>query len=102
MSTVEIPLINQQQTLSVNLKGIQYQLRVTWNSPSSCWILDISDDAGVGIAQGIALTSGADLLEQLEYLGLGGALVAQTDGNVYLPPSFSSLGITGHLYFLAP
>lgn len=99
---VEIPLIAAQQTLNINLDGVQYQLRVTWNAPSSCWLLDVSDSDGVAIAQGIALTSGADLLEQLEYLGIGGALVAQTDGDENAQPTFANLGENGHLYFITP
>lgn len=102
MTTAEIPLINAQQTLSINLGGIQYQLRVTWNDPSSCWVMDIADSDGVAIAQGIALTAGADLLEQLEYLGIGGAMVAQTDSDPFSPPTFLNLGENGRLYFITP
>ena len=100
MSTVELPLIAAQQTLNTNLAGIQYQIRVTWNAPSSAWIMDVSDAEGVAIAQGIALVAGADLLEQLEYLGIGGALVAQTDGDPFAPPTFTNLGSDGHVYFI--
>ena len=102
MTTLEIPLIAEQQTLNVNLQGVQYQLRVTWCAPMDCWLLDILTAEAVAIVQGIAIVSGADLLEQLEYLGIGGALVANTDGDANTPPSFTNLGTDGHLYFITP
>jgi len=99
---VELPLIASQQTLSVTLNGVQYQLRLTWNPPAEVWLMDVSDPDGVAIAQGIALTAGADLLEQLEYLELGGAIVTATDSDLNIPPSQTNLGDQGHVYFLTP
>lgn len=101
MATYRIPLINSQQALTIMLGTIAYRLRVTWNAPGQAWLLDIADRDGVAIAQGIALTAGADLLGQLEYLGINGALVARVDSDVFTPPDRSNLGSGGSLYFIS-
>ncbi|HVI10236.1 MAG TPA: hypothetical protein VND65_18240 [Candidatus Binatia bacterium] len=96
----EIPLLDTPQTLSIVLAGISYQLRVVWNEQNQSWVLDIADAAGTPILQGIPLVTGADLLEQFGYLEFGGQLIVQTDNNVNEVPSFTTLGSTGHLYFV--
>lgn len=103
MSTIsEIPLIAQPQRLSVTLSGESYQLLVTWNAVSECWLLRIADSSGVVLVSSIPLVTGTDLLEQFEYLGLGGELQVQTDGDVDAIPTFTNLGIEGRLYWIAP
>lgn len=101
MSTYyDIPLINNAQTCTVSLGGSPYELTVLWNSFSNTWVLDITDDNGNDIITGIPLVAGSDLLEQFAYLSFGGALRAMEDSNFNTPPSFNSLGDTGHLYFV--
>lgn len=101
MTTYRIPLINNQQSLTIALGAATYRMRVTWNAPGEAWLLDIADRDGVAIAQGIALTAGTDLLGQLEYLGIRGALVARVDSDVFTPPDRSNLGNGGSLYFIS-
>lgn len=96
-----IPLIAQPQTLSITMAGTVYELSVSWNRFGSCWVLDIADADGAAMVQGIPLVTGADLLAQYSYLGIDGQLVAQTDGDALLPPSFTNLGSQGNLYFLS-
>lgn len=97
----EIPLIAGPQSLNIVLAGVEYQLFLNWNDFASVWVLDIYDQTGTTpIVTGIPLVTGADLLEQYAYMNFGGMLIAQTDGDIYTPPSFSTLGATSHLYFV--
>ncbi len=99
-STFEIPLKPQAQTFNVALNGTSYKLRVVWNVASSCWVLDIADALGNAILVGLPLATGANLLDQYAYLGLGGALIVSSDGDVTHVPQYAELGVTGHLYFV--
>lgn len=100
MSVFEVPLSPQPQRFSVPLAGLTYNLKVRWCATAACWMLDIADAEGNPIVQGIAIITGADLLEQYAYLGIGGQLIAQTDHNVDAVPTFDNLGDIGHLYFV--
>jgi len=102
MTPFEIPLSPAPQTFSIPLNGIDYKLTVYWNKASQNWVMNIDDDAENPIAHGIPLLTGTNLLDQFEYLGIGGALVVQTDSAVDDVPSFSELGVTGRLYFVVP
>lgn len=96
----EIPLVATPQSFSITLNGIQYNMTVRWCDPAQSWTLDIMDSNNDPIVRGIPLVTGADLLEQYGYLNIGGQLIVQTDNNTDEVPSFTSLGTTGHLYFL--
>lgn len=96
----EIPLSPQPQTLNIQLAGVGYILRVVFNEASQCWSIDISDAENNPIVHGIPMVTGVDLLGQYEYLGIGGALVAQTDYAADAVPTFENLGLTGRLYFV--
>lgn len=80
----------------------QRQLRLKWNVPANCWMLDILDSGGVPLLTGLAVVTGADLLDQFAYLGLGGQILAQTDFDPDAVPTFDNLGTVGHLYFVTP
>lgn len=95
-----IPLINQPQTLTITLAGVQYILKVVWNNVSQCWVMDIADSSGNNIATGIPLVTGADLAEQFGYLNFGGMFIAQTTNDTDAVPTFEDLGNTGNLYFV--
>lgn len=95
-----IPLIASPQTLSIAMGGVTYSLNVYWCRPAGLWMLDVSDVNNNPIIQGIPLVTGADLLAQYKYAGIGGQLIAQTDNNALLPPDFTSLGSTANLYFV--
>lgn len=77
-------------------------VRTKWNVPANCWMIDLFDADGNQILQGLALITGADLLEQFAYLGLGGQIVAQTDHDTDAVPTFENLGSSGHMYYLTP
>lgn len=102
MTPFEIPLQSTPQKLSIALGDTTYVLTITWNPPSQCWILSIADANNVPVAEGIALVTGADLLEQLDYLGFTGALIVETDHDIDALPTFENLGSTSHVYFVTP
>ena len=99
----EIPLLPQAQQFNIVLGGTEYTLNVYWNNQNSTWVIDLLDSTGITeILTGIPLVTGTDLFSQYAYLNLGGQLIAQTDGNIYAPPTYDNLGATGHLYFITP
>lgn len=98
----EVPTQPESQTFTVSLGGVTYEFTLTWCPPAACWTLDIADDQGNPIVQGLQLITGADLLEQFEYLEIGGSLLVQSDFDPAMVPNYGSLGSTGHLYFVAP
>lgn len=103
MTTVgEIPLQPKAQTLSITLAGVGYNMLVYWCDPAQCWVLDLYDVAGIIIIAGIPLVTGPDLLAQFAYLKIGGKLIVQTDHDKDAVPTYADLGLTGHLYFVAP
>ena len=105
MAVFEIPLSPQPQKFSIQLGQVTYNMRVFWcEAPTGGWVLDINDSSDVPIANGIPLTTGADLLRQLTYLGIGGGgqLVVQTDFDANAVPTFENLGVQSHLYFVTP
>lgn len=95
-SVFNIPLQPQAQHFDVVLNGTDYQMRLVWNTIQGVWILDLSDTDGNALAQGLPLVDGADILQQLAYLGLGGALM------VDVVPTYAGLGTVGQLFFLTP
>ena len=97
-----VPLIAHAQTLTVQLAGTAYLLRVVWNLFAQAWVIDIATQGGTPIVQGIPLVTGIDLLAQYEYLGIKGGLIAQTGAPSLLPPTFDNLGSESNLYFVVP
>lgn len=102
MTPFEIPLSPEPQKFNITLAGVERQLRFSWNSVSQSWFFDLNQADGTPILQGLPVVTGADLLAQFKYLGLGGAIVAQTDFETDAVPTFENLGILGRLYFLVP
>lgn len=101
LQAFEIPVVPAQaQRLSIQLGQQTYNLRLTWCAPASCWILNINDQDDAPIVQGLPLITGAYLLEQYGYLGIVGQLLVQSDNDPNTVPTFSNLGVTGHLYYL--
>lgn len=82
------------------MASVNTTLTTVWNAAANCWVCDIANSDGVPILQGVPLVCGADLLEQFGYLELGGQMLAQTDHATDVPPTYSNLGIAGHLYYL--
>ena len=102
MAAYEIPLSSTDQVFQIPLGGITYTLTSKWCAPAAAWTLDIADANGVALVSGIPLVTGVDLLEQYQYLGIAGQLVAQTDGDTFAVPTLANLGTAGRLYFVIP
>lgn len=102
MSVFEIPLRPRAQKLRVEINGIEYVLRVRWNNFSNCWIMDIADTSNVPLLNGIPLITGANLLDQFDYLGIGNRVkvLVYSTGNPDEVPTYASLGSTSRLYFV--
>lgn len=100
MTVQEIPLRARGQRLTIALGDETRQLTVWWNQAARCWMCDIASTDGEPLATGIPLVTGEDLLGQLEYLGLGGQWIVQSDNDTDEVPTYQSLGQTGHLYYV--
>jgi len=98
-SFYEVPLSGAPQAFSASINGTTRNLRFTYqNADQGGWVLDIADASGNAIVQGIPLVTGANLLAQYAYLGLGAGLMVTTDGDPDAVPTFDNLGTTSHLY----
>lgn len=101
MAVQEIPLLSTPQVFNITLAGVTYRMTLIWrDGDQGGWVLDIADQDSNPIVCGIPLITGADLLAQYGYLGIGGQLVVQTDHDVNTVPTFENLGDTSHLYFV--
>ena len=98
-TTYIVPLTAEPQTFEIDLGGVVYALRLYWNWKSEVWLLDILLPSGAGVATGVPLVGNTNLLEQFDYLEVGGALFCQTDANIDAPPTFDNLGAEARLYF---
>lgn len=100
MTPYEIPLSPEAQIFQIQMQGVLYTLEVWWCGPATSWMLNIADAAGTPILQGIPLVTGTDLLKQHAHLNFGGSLYVQSDADLNAVPTFDSLGIGGHVYFV--
>lgn len=100
----EIPTVPQSSTQTISLNGTLYQIALNWCAPAACWMMNIADQNGNAIVNGVPLVTGADLLAQFEYLGIGSGIgmFVQSDNDPDEVPSYGSLGSTSHLFFIAP
>lgn len=89
------------QRLVIALGTRTYRLTLKWNRFAAAWVLDVADSLGQPLALGLAVVTGADLLGQLEYIGVAGGLAAASDDDVDAVPTFANLGAQGHVYFLS-
>ena len=90
-----IPLIPASQTLSINISGETYNLRIIWRNTE--YVLDLLDKEKNSIITGIALVTGCNLLRQYEYLNLGFNMFISTDVNKTIDPEYKTLGVSSHL-----
>jgi hypothetical protein len=102
----EVPLTpGTPQKLNITILGVQYQFQLVFrevDAAVSNWSLDILTSAGQPIVCSLPLVTGANLLAQFAYLGLGFELWVATDGgNVLEIPTFANLGNTCHLLWIA-
>ena len=103
MTTYVLPLIAAPQSFSVTIGGTSYQMTLAYhNVDQGGWALDISDSAGNLLVCGIPLVTGADLLAQYGYLGIGGSLWVQSAGDPDAVPTFANLGTGSNVYLVTP
>lgn len=102
MTPYEIPLSSIAQVFQIQMGGVTYSMQVTWNIPGACWLLSLATAEGISILTSIPLQPGVDLLAQHSYLGIPGQLWVQSDGDLNKVPGFTTLGASGHLYYVAP
>jgi hypothetical protein len=96
----QIPTTPWPRVWTTSLLNVTYTLRTRWSNLSNCWMLDISDVDNNLLIGSIPLVTGADLLEQYQYLEIGGGLIIQnTSGPPDTVPGYSSLGVTSQLLF---
>ncbi len=96
----KIPLANTPQEFIITLAGVQYTMTCKWNDqPDAGWVLDIADSNQVPICTNIPLIVGADLLDGMDYLDIGGSLYVFNASDPNAVPTLSDLGIDSNLYF---
>ncbi len=96
MAVSEIPLSPDNQQFAIALAGQSFQMAVTWRA--AFWCLDIMDSSGADLIKGVPLITGADLLAQYHYMGLGFSLYVVCDDLANDNPTETDLGIKSHLY----
>jgi hypothetical protein len=100
-----IPTAGVSETFSITLTGVTYGFTLIWrDDPCGMggWFLDIADDIGNPLVQGLPLVTGVDLLEQYGYLNFGGQLYVQTKQDPQAVPTFTNLGTDCQLYWVIP
>lgn len=85
MAIHTIPLSGSAEQFTVALNGTSYLLRTTFcEGGDGSWILDIGDANGTPMLCGVPLLPGQNLLEQFDYLAIGGVgsqLILKSDGS---------------------
>ena len=99
MTFYEIPLQPTNQNIRISILNVTYIIRTYYcDRENGGWVIDISKSDGTALVQGIPLVTGADMLGQYEYLGLGFGLIFASDGDINAVSGFNDLGVSGHLY----
>lgn len=97
----KIPLTPAPQIFTVQLSGVDYRVRLTYqNVTDGGWCMDILDIDENPIVNGIPLVTGVNLLEQYEYLGFVGRMWVQTASDPDAVPTFLNLGIDANLWWV--
>ena len=94
-TTILIPFAGVPETFLTQLGTVTYKFAASWrDDPGGMggWFIDILDSGSNPILQGVPLVTGADLLAQYAYLGLGFRLFVQTAQNPDAVPTFDNLG----------
>lgn len=88
------------QIFTISLNGVVYTITLFWcDAADGGWVMNIGDAQNNPILNGVPLVTGADLLGQYEYLGIGIAIFVQTDNDPNAVPTFTNLGINSHIYY---
>ncbi|ORJ20051.1 hypothetical protein BS639_17210 [Rouxiella silvae] len=99
MTANEIPLSPDNQKFSITLNSVSYRMNIIWRDTPG-WVMDLQDSSGVNLIAGIPLVTGADLLGQYGYLGLGFSLLVMCDDDTQEYPTKTDLGTGSHLYYV--
>jgi hypothetical protein len=104
-SVFTIPLTNVPQQFGINIGSGSYLMTVKWNDADDAgWLIDLADGLSTdAIASNIPLITGADLLDGLEYLMIGGggySLIVYTTGDESAVPTLDNLGTDSNLYLV--
>lgn len=107
IATYLIPLNNVPTTFPIVLGSITYNFTSKYNNaPLAGWVLDIADSSNNPIATNIPMITGANMLGQLGYLGIGGEITGLYIYNGTSPTAVptlngtsSDLGVDCNLYF---
>ena len=106
MTVQTVPLAaGVAQTVAVTLPSGTYKLRLIYsNAPdgNGGWVLDIADANGNPLICGIPLVTGADLLAQYAYLGIGAIMFVATAGAPAAVPTYGDIGVASQLCFETP
>lgn len=101
MAVYRLPINNSvQQVFDVDLGDKSYTLRFQYNKQAGAWFLDVSEQDGAALVQGLPLVSGANILDQYLYKGFGGVLVLYTDGEPDHMPNLNELGEWTSVYYV--
>jgi hypothetical protein len=98
MTVFQIPLTNIQQSFSISLNDVNYNLTLRWNEKQG-WIIDIADEDETSLISNIPLTTGRDLLEPHANFDFGGGLYVVNPTNTDIP-TYDNLGTDANLYFV--
>lgn len=100
MAVVEIPLTpSTAQTFETTINGDDYRLTLRWReAEGGGWFMDIATSGGDALINGVPLVTGADLLSQYAYLGIGASLIVYSDGDETAVPTYDNLGVIAKLY----
>lgn len=105
----EIPLSGTPQAFNIALpqsntqplQVVQYRMVLQYRAaPLGGWVMDLYDGLGNPLLCGTPLVTGADLLAQFAYLGLGGGIGIYSDGVPDAVPSFDNLGSGSHMIWV--
>lgn len=103
MATFEFPLSPNAQQMTVPIGERELTFRFAWaDSPDGGWFMDISSLDGTPLARGLPLTAGENILQQLDYLGIGGEIRVQTDADPLVEPTYDNLGLNGRVLLVTP
>lgn len=95
----EIPLSTGAQSFTINLGGVQYQMRLIFrNAVGGGWFLDMERTDGSAAIYGLPLLTETDLLEQYQYKGFG-HLLARLENGEKGYPTYEDMGVGLHLYW---
>lgn len=101
MAVYEITLSATPQSFSVRLSGNDYRITLKYQDATmGGWFIDIADENGQVLVNGIPLVTGCDLLAPFKHLGFSGELRVQTSDNPDAVPTWDNLGTKSHLYWI--